>query len=70
VNNRGNPWVKISYPYPYPPKPIPSTGVWVLEGMGEGYKGYEGYAIPPVYEWSHINMDASANHTGHTLHLI
>jgi hypothetical protein len=34
VNNRGNPWVKISYPHPYPPKPIP-----LLRGMGFGGYG-------------------------------
>jgi hypothetical protein len=38
--------------------------------MGEGYKGYEGYAIPPGYEWRVIYMNTvisiwmlTANHT-------
>ena len=49
VNDRGFPWVEISYPYPYPQKPLPlarGTGfpgvrgrVFVIWGGGEHHHG-------------------------------
>ena len=42
----GNPGVFYGYPDPTRQEPIPSPGVWVLRGWGQGFEGSHGLQNP------------------------